>query len=545
MEHVDAVVAGGGLPALACGAKLAEEGATALVLDPAPEPGAKSPGGLVAGFHEDPYSLDAVVDELHEAAPLGRRLEGARLHAVSGEHATELGLALTNTSGAWRYASDRGRLEKWLAERVHEALREHGGGVLTGVHAGELLREDGQIVGVDPDGLEPVRADAVIAADGPASTLARQAGLASKAPEDWLMRVQIRASAEPSAIEDAVADEGALARFVAGQPFEDAPGAGHLFFGEEAVHVGATARLDAFAEGRRQPHALLDALLEHPFVQQALPAEAEETSYAASAIPNGPLAGLDDPTDGRLLLVGAAAGHVRVRGPLVDPVRPGIAGGIAAARAWAKADGSGDLAARYRGQLDDAGLLDRAAPSGFQQAIAGGRGLLGGTLSGLASSGIGRWLLGTGWGRARVRAVLDDPDWSAAAHGSPFATVTLPRLVAEVTGRRLPADAEGVEPRSLDERLEHAAFDVTAEPARVELEARDEEAAGALVDACPISEPSYPRGAFRFEPGPEDAAPERFVAADPRACLECGACPVVGPVDYQPAPDGGGIRFDE
>lgn len=544
-DPIEVVVAGGGLPALACGAQLAEEGVTALVLDPAPEPGAKSPGGLVAGFREDPYSLDAVVDDLHEEAPLGRALDGASLHALSREHAAELDLTLSSKGGAWRYAARRSRLEAWLADRVHEALREHGGGVLPGVHAGELVREDGEVVGVDPDGLDPVRADAIVAADGPASPLARRAGLAPTDPRSWLLRVQVRASAEPDAIEDAVGDEGAKARFLAGHPFEGAPGAGHVLPGEEAVHVGATARLDAFEDGARQPHELLDDLLEHPFVKEAVPAGAEEAAYSATAIPNGPRARLDDPTAGRLLLAGAAAGHVRVRGPLVDPVRPGIAAGIAAARAWAAADGPGDVAQRYRAQLDEAGLLDQAAPSGFKRALAGGRGPLGGTLAGLASTGLGRRVLATGWGRSRVQAVLDDPEWSAAAHGSSFATVTLPRLLAEETGRRLPADAEGIEPRSLDARLEHARFDVTAQPARVELQARGEDAAGALVHACPVAAPAFSRGALRFEPAPEGASHERFVAADARACIECGACPVVGPVDYEPAPGGGGIRFDE
>jgi ferredoxin-like protein FixX len=37
---------------------------------------------------------------------------------------------------------------------------------------------------------------------------------------------------------------------------------------------------------------------------------------------------------------------------------------------------------------------------------------------------------------------------------------------------------------------------------------------------------------------------ERFVAAEPYACLECGACRLAEAA-YEHPPDGRGVRFDE
>jgi len=73
----------------------------------------------------------------------------------------------------WCDAVLRREMDSWLEKRVHEKTSETGGGVLTNVRVNGLLEENGEIVGVTCDELDPIKADLIVAADGVNSELAR------------------------------------------------------------------------------------------------------------------------------------------------------------------------------------------------------------------------------------------------------------------------------------------------------------------------------------------------------------------------------------
>jgi electron transfer flavoprotein-quinone oxidoreductase len=540
-RETDVAVVGGGLTGLACAAGLAEAGHEVLVLDRAPASGAKAHGALVPAL--DPEGPLAEVAGSLDEAPTGRRLEGARLHAVSRSRSAGVPLDVDAGPGRpWARAARREALVGWLGDRVHEALREDGGGIVPGAHGARLVREDGRVVGVEADGIEPVRADMVVAADGPTSALARQVSAVPEDPADWLLRTEVRFEAPPAAVDEAfgLPDGEPAARFLAGAPFEEAPGSGHVLAGDGAVHVGATGRLDAFLEGRDQPGELLDRVVEHPLAQSLLPEAAGETRYAATVLPAEP--GEAEGHEG-LVCLGAAAGHIRVRGPIVDELSAGLEQSRRLAQAAREAGDLREAAKRAHPTRHRAGP-GGASPSGLQASVAEGRGPVGGLVAGVATSGVGRSLLGTGWGRARVEAAVNDPDWARAGQGARFASVTVPTLLAEEDGERLPEPAATVEPRSMDQRLDEAAFDPPEAP-HLALDDDGEDAAGGLVHACPAGGPDVARGALRFEAAGPGVREERFVAAEPYACLECGACRLAEAAVYEHPPDGRGVRFDE
>src|SRR6056297_1449432 len=221
-EHYEAVVVGAGPGGAAAAATLAAHGVETLVLERGVDAGAKNvSGGLLFAEESAPYTLDGLFDGFREEAT-ERPVTESYIHNVAGERVHTIDLEGVHTDGTeWCDAVLRRKMDSWLAERVHELTRETGGGLLTEVRVNGLLRENGEIVGVTCDELDPIRADAVVAADGVNSELARDAGLMDwDEPEEWFQGVKAVVDMEPEVIND---------RF---DVASDDDGAAHLFSGD-------------------------------------------------------------------------------------------------------------------------------------------------------------------------------------------------------------------------------------------------------------------------------------------------------------------------
>jgi len=195
VEHIDAVVVGGGLGGLTCAYCLAQEGMQVLVLERGDHPGSKN----VTGGRLYLRPLRPYLPELWEAAPLERQ--------VTKESITMLGegssLTMQFTSEKFRempahsYTILRSSFDKWLGERVVEK----GGFVVPQRRVTDLMKEDGRIVGVVAEG-EKIRADVVIAADGVLSLMAEQAGLRGRlAPRNAAVALKEVIRLAPAVIE--------------------------------------------------------------------------------------------------------------------------------------------------------------------------------------------------------------------------------------------------------------------------------------------------------------------------------------------------------
>ncbi|MFB6303414.1 MAG: NAD(P)/FAD-dependent oxidoreductase, partial [Haloferacaceae archaeon] len=166
-EHFEAVVVGAGPGGAAAAATLARNGVETLVLERGVEAGSKNvSGGLIYAEESAPYTVDDLFPDFREAAA-ERPVTDYYIHNVSGDRVKTFDITdLHEHDTEWSDAVLRRRMDSWLADRVHERTRETGGGLLTDVRVNGLLREDGEIVGVTCDELDPIRADVVIAADG-------------------------------------------------------------------------------------------------------------------------------------------------------------------------------------------------------------------------------------------------------------------------------------------------------------------------------------------------------------------------------------------
>ena len=545
-EHYEAVVVGAGPGGAAAAATLAEKGVETLVLERGVDAGSKNvSGGLIYAEESAPYTIDALFDGFREEAA-ERPVSEYYIHNVAGEKVKTFDLAdIHHHDTEWCDAVLRRKMDSWLAERVHEKTSETGGGLLTEVRVNGLLRENGEIVGVTCDELDPITADVIIAADGVNSELARDAGLMDyEEPDEWFQGVKAVVDMEPDVVNerfDVEPDDG-VAHLFSGDLFEGVRGGGFLYTNEESLSVGTVFHLDSLAEERAEPHELLDSLLTHPLLDQWFEGAYHEREYAAKLVPDSKKAANPSPHEGRLLLVGDAAGQMQAQGPIIKGMNHAVTAGGLAAEAFAEAksrgnaDAAGDL---YERKLVDEGVMSKLRPRRYRMTRAlSENGLATKVGSGLVDSAVGR--AGVKLFDGLIERSFNSPFLLGMIPDTRMSYVTVPRVIGEVLGERV--DAENtVEPPDLDDRIGDLTYDV-GDP-HIQLEDNSYEASGTAVTACPVSAEDFGGGCYREETVGTNGSEERVVSLDTQPCVECGTCGIVADTDWDHPSGGKGVEF--
>ena len=545
-EHYEAVVVGAGPGGAAAAATLAEKGVETLVLERGVDAGSKNvSGGLIYAEESAPYTIDALFDGFREEAA-ERPVSEYYIHNVAGEKVKTFDLAdIHHHNTEWCDAVLRRKMDSWLAERVHEKTSETGGGLLTEVRVNGLLREDGEIVGVTCDELDPITADVIIAADGVNSELARDAGLMDyEEPDEWFQGVKAVVDMEPDVVNErfGVEPDDGVAHLFSGDLFEGVRGGGFLYTNEESLSVGTVFHLDSLAEERAEPHELLDSLLTHPLLDQWFEGAYHEREYAAKLVPDSKKAANPSPHEGRLLLVGDAAGQMQAQGPIIKGMNHAVTAGGLAAEAFAEAksrgnaDAAGDL---YERKLVDEGVMSKLRPRRYRMTRAlSENGLATKVGSGLVDSAVGR--AGVKLFDGLIERSFNSPFLLGMIPDTRTSYVTVPRVIGEVLGERV--DAENtVEPPDLDDRIGDLTYDV-GDP-HIQLEDNSYEASGTAVTACPVSAEDFGGGCYREETVGTNGSEERVVSLDTQPCVECGTCGIVADTDWDHPSGGKGVEF--
>ncbi|MEF8812985.1 MAG: FAD-dependent monooxygenase [Halovenus sp.] len=547
-EHYEAVVVGSGPGGAAAAAALAQHNIETLVLERGVDAGSKNvSGGLIYAEESAPYTIDSLFPKFREEAaerPVGEYY----MHNIAGETVKTFDLNdIHHHDTEWCDAVLRRKMDSWLAERVHEMTRETGGGVLTGVRVNGLLRENGRIVGVTCDELDPIRADVVIAADGVNSELARDAGLMDwEEPEDWFQGVKAVVEMDPETVNerfDTEPDEG-VAHLFGGDLFDGVRGGGFLYTNESSLSVGTVFHLDSLADKEAEPHELLDNLLTHPLLDQWFQGEYEEREYSAKLVPDSKKVAHPSPHRGRLLLVGDAAGQMQAQGPIIKGMNHAVtAGGLAAeavreAKSRGNADSAGEL---YEQKLENEGVMDKLRPRRYR------------ATHHLSESSVVNKV---------GSAVLDSPVGGAGiklfggllerSFNSPFVLgmipdtklsyVTIPARIAEVLGDEV-AEENTIEPPALDDRIGDLTYDV-GDP-HIEVLDNSFEESGTAVTACPVSAKGFGGGCYREETVKTNGREEQKVSLDTQPCVECGTCAVVADTHWEHPSGGKGVEFKQ
>ncbi|GAB7009481.1 FAD-dependent monooxygenase [Halorubrum trueperi] len=559
-EHYEAVVVGAGPGGAAAAAALAQQGVETLVLERGVDAGSKNvSGGLIYAEESAPYTIDGLFPGFREEAS-ERPVDEYFMHNVAGDRVKTLDLDRVHDRDTdWCDAVLRRRMDSWLAERVHETTRETGGGLLTEVRVNGLLREDGEIVGVTCDELDPIRADLIVAADGVNSELARDAGLMDwDDPGDWFQGVKAVVDLDPDVINDrfGVGPDGGAAHLFSGDLFDGVRGGGFLYTNEDSLSIGTVFHLDSLTARQAEPHELLDGLLTHPLLDQWLQGEYEEREYSAKLVPDSKKVAHPSPHSGRLLLVGDAAGQMQAQGPIIKGMNHAVAAGGLAAEAFVDARTRGDASKAgdlYERKLREEGVMEKLRPRRYRATRA--------VAEHDAVNRLGSALIESPLGAAGLRAfeglterAFNSPLLLGMVPDTKFSYVTVPTRIAEVLGKpiegRSEADASaagedepGVHPPDLADRIGDLTYDV-GDP-HIELLDESYEASGAAVTACPVSAEDFGGGCYRDETVRTNGEEKRVVSLDTQPCVECGTCAVVAETEWEHPSGGKGVEYKE
>ncbi|GAB7091018.1 hypothetical protein JCM18237_12890 [Halorubrum luteum] len=547
-EHYEAIVVGAGPGGAAAAAALARQGVETLVLERGVDAGSKNvSGGLIYAEESAPYTIDSLFPSFREAAS-ERPVGDSYIHNVAGNDVKTFDLSRVHHHDTdWCDSVLRRRMDSWLAERVHELTRDTGGGLLTEVRVNGLLREDGEIVGVTCDELDPITADVIVAADGVNSELARDAGLMTwDEPEHWFQGVKAVVEMEPEVINerfDIDDDEGA-AHLFSGDLFDGVRGGGFLYTNEASLSIGTVFHLDSLAESRAEPHELLDGLLTHPLLDQWLHGEYEEREYSAKLVPDSKKVAHPSPHRGRLLLVGDAAGQMQAQGPIIKGMNHAVSAGGLAAEAYADAKTRGEPTAAgeiYESKLNEEGVMDKLRPRRYRMTRA--------VSENDTLNKIGTAVLDSPVGSLGVKAfgglaerAFNSPTLLGMIPDTRTSYVDVPIRIAEVLGD--PVDATNdVEPPELDDRIGDLTYNV-GDP-HIELVDNSFEASGTAVTACPVSAKEFGGGCYREETVSVNGGEKRVVSLDTQPCVECGTCAVVADTEWTHPSGGKGVEYEQ
>jgi len=547
-EHYEAVVVGCGPGGAAAAATLARNGIETLVLERGVEAGSKNvSGGLIYAEESAPYTIDDLFPDFREEAT-ERPATDNYIHNISGDRVATFDISkLHHHDTEWADAVLRRKMDSWLGERVHEMTRETGGGLLTDVRVTGLLRDRGEIVGVEMAELDPIEADIVVAADGVNSELARDAGLMDwEDPEDWFQGVKAVVDMPPEAINERfdIDDDEGSAHLFSGDLFDGVRGGGLLYTNESSLSIGTVFHLDSLADGRAEPHELLDSLLTHPLLDQWFQGEYHEREYSAKLVPDSKKVAHPSPHRGRLMLVGDAAGQMQAQGPIIKGMNHAVtAGGLAAeAFAEAKARGTPDAAgALYEQKLEDEGVMKKLRPRRYR-------------VSNTLSENETLNQLNTRFINSRAGAValkafgglieraFNSPFVLGMVPDTRFSYVTVPTRIGEVLGEELDAEND-IEPPELDDRIGDLTYDV--DDPHIEVLDDSFEASGTAVTACPVSAKGFGGGCYREETIRTNGSEKRKVSLDTQPCVECGTCAVVADTHWEHPSGGKGVEFEQ
>ncbi len=547
-EHYEAVVVGAGPGGAAAAATLAQHDVETLVLERGVEAGSKNvSGGVIYAEESAPYTIDDLFPDFRAEAT-ERPVTKNYIHNVAGEKVKTFDISdLHHHDTEWADAVLRRRMDAWLESRVHERTLETGGGLLTDVHVTGLLRDGGEIVGVETDELDPITADLIVAADGVNSELARDAGLMDwEDPGEWFQGVKAVVDMPADVIEERFeldADEGE-AHLFSGDLYDGVRGGGFLYTNRDSLSIGNVFHLDSIVEEEVEVHELLDALLTHPLMAHWLGDEYEELEYSAKLVPDSKKVAHRDPQTDRLVLVGDAAGQMQAQGPIIKGMNHAVTAGALAAEAFVEARSRGDARTAgelYTRKLKDEGVMDKLRPTAYRvtspltESAPVAR-----ITDTVTRSAIGR--VGVKAFSGLIERMYNSPFMMRMLPDTKLGYVTVPTVIGEELGD--PVTAENtIQPPDLGDRIGDLTYDV-GEP-HIEVLDKSWDASGAAVRACPVSSMDYGGGCYRAERVEANGGEERVVSLDTQPCVECGTCAIVADTHWTHPAGGKGVEFKQ
>ncbi len=354
-DKFDSIVVGAGPAGVSAAITMARAGLNVALLERGEYAGAKNVQGAVL------YSkmLSDVVPEFWKDCPLERAVVEERVFVMTDKSGIQIGYKSGEVEAppANCYTIIRTQFDRWFAKKAEEA----GVTLLTGVTVSDVIKKNGEIVGVRSTEGDELFADVVIACDGVNSILAQKAGIARewKSTEVALGVKEVLGLAREK-IEDRFClegDQGSTTEML-GDITKGMLGYAFMYTNKDSIALGIGCALDDFQRTNAKPYDLLEELKRHPLVRRYIQG-ATPLEYSAHLIPEGGYNVMPPLFTGGMLLAGDAA-------QMINPThREGSNLAMAAGRmagetvieAKKKGNFSTKTLALYRKKLDDSFVL--------------------------------------------------------------------------------------------------------------------------------------------------------------------------------------------
>jgi electron transfer flavoprotein-quinone oxidoreductase len=359
----DAVVVGAGRAGAAAAYTLARDDYDVALVERAKEPGMKNiTGGVLYG--------DIVADlvpEFPEEAPLERHVVEHNIQLLHDDAAVGIEYRDAKLQNEPNYTLLLGKFDRWFVEKA----QEQGALFVPETTVTDITQAaDRAVVHTDRENGD-ITCEAVIGADGVNTTVGRRTGIRrTMRNEDMALSVKKVIDIGRDRINERfnlTGDDGA-AYIYTGYP-RGAPTIGYFIYTYESkVSVGAVGGLDVlrwlgdegYGDSGTPLYSLLEDFMELDTVRPLVRGDVLN-EYQGILVPEFSYTDLPDRHDGRVCLIGDAAGLVLNKGYTFRGLDYGIKSGIEAANAVADCAADGNWRAfghRYDERLENSYVLD-------------------------------------------------------------------------------------------------------------------------------------------------------------------------------------------
>lgn len=358
-EKFDVVIVGAGPAGSTAALVLARAGLKVAVFERGEQPGAKNMFGGVLYYTE---ALNELLPDFWQQAPIERYITRHVLTFVTPSSS----FSISFTDDEFGYPPYNGvtllraKFDPWYAGKAEEA----GAFLIPGTVVDDLIWDGDKVIGVRTrrsDG--EVRADAVIAADGANSLLAKKAGLRKELSSSSLAIAAKEVLALPAeTIEErfGLANGEGLAQSFVGACTKGLEGGAFLYTNESSLSLGIVVRLSSLQAGQTSIAELLEDFKSNPCIKQAIRGTALK-EYSGHLIPEEGINMVPELCGNGLLVVGDAAGFLVSTGLTLQGMDFAIASGFAAAQAIKMAKQKKDFSkkglAGYKTLLEESFVL--------------------------------------------------------------------------------------------------------------------------------------------------------------------------------------------
>jgi electron transfer flavoprotein-quinone oxidoreductase len=267
----------------------------------------------------------------------------------------------------------RAKFDPWYASKAEEA----GAFLIPETVVDDLLWDGDRVIGVRTQRSDgDVLADAVIAADGANSLLAKKAGLRKEfAASAFAVAAKEVLALPAETIEErfGLANGEGVAQSFIGDCTKGMAGGAFLYTNKSSLSLGVVVRLSSLQERQTSIAEVLEDFKSHPSIEKAIKGTYLK-EYSGHLIPEEGINMLPELYGNGILVAGDAAGFLLSTGLTLEGMNFAIASGFAAAQAIKTARQKGDFSRKglgcYRSLLEESFVLKdlktfRHAP-GFQ-----------------------------------------------------------------------------------------------------------------------------------------------------------------------------------